>query len=217
MEKQKFEDLIDDLEAKTFNLEHELTELMVVTDNRVIDYFKAHKEIIDEIEGLTEWKLREDLQEAVQFTHGYFKNKKGEYRYLKGIEVTNDTGNLCRMGYNGEDRGVWVHYCEVDDKHVIYNDVPIGVFTYWLNPSCVSDKDVFVPTTKEDFDQQVQKTVQNIISDYQEKRDAKEYLDFLNGWNGLCDKVRKEYNENEEMREAFKNCLIDLDGNGEKE
>ena len=37
------------------------------------------------------------------------------------------------------------------------------------------------------------------------------------GWNDLCDNVRKEYNENEEMREAFKNRLIDLDDTEKKE
>ena len=194
---------------KEKEFEKHLTELMILTDQRVIDYFKANKKLVSEIEYLTEGKLKEDLEDAIKFQHGYFKNKKGEYRFLKGIEVTNDVGNLCRMGYNGEDRGVWVHYCELDDRRVIYNDVPVGVFTYWMNPSCVDADSLFEPTTKEDFDEQVKKTINNIISEYQEKRDANEYLDFLNNWDNLCNQVRKEYNENEEMREEGKRRLTE--------
>lgn len=196
--------------------EDQLTELMVISDPRIVEYFKAHKEIIKEIEGLTEWKLFEDLQDAINIQHGYFKNDIGEYLYVKGIEVTNDTGNLCRMGYNGEDRGVWVHYCEIDDRRAIYNDIPVTTFTYFMS-NAVEEKKRLKPITKEEFEQQVQKTIQNFISDYQEKRDINEYYDFMSGWNDLCDKVRKEYNENEEMREAFKNRLIDLDGIEKKE
>lgn len=196
--------------------EDQLTELMVISDPRIVEYFKAHKEIIKEIEGLTEWKLFEDLQDAINIQHGYFKNDIGEYLYVKGIEVTNDTGNLCRMGYNGEDRGVWVHYCEIDDRRAIYNDIPVTTFTYFMS-NAVEEKKRLKPTTKEEFEQQVQKTIQNFISNYQEKRDINEYYDFMSGWNDLCDKVRKEYNENKEMREAFKNRLIDLDGIEKKE
>ena len=173
--------------------EDQLTELMVISDPRIVEYFKAHKEIIKEIEGLTEWKLFEDLQDAINIQHGYFKNDIGEYLYVKGIEVTNDTGNLCRMGYNGEDRGVWVHYCEIDDRRAIYNDIPVTTFTYFMS-NAVEEKKRLKPTTKEEFEQQVQKTIQNFISDYQEKRDINEYYDFMSGWNDLCDKVRKEYN-----------------------
>lgn len=196
--------------------EAQLTELMVISDPRVIEYFKQHNEIVNEIEGLTEWKLFEDLKDAIKILHGYFKNDIGEYLYVKGIEVTNDTSNLCRMGYNGEDRGVWVHYCEITDRRAIYNDIPVTAFTYFMS-NAVEEKKRFKPTTKEDFEQQVQKTIQSFISDYDEKRDVNEYYDFICGWNGLCDKVRKEYNENEEMREAFKNRLIDLDDTEKKE
>lgn len=196
--------------------EDQLTELMVISDPRIVEYFKAHKEIIKEIEGLTEWKLFEDLQDAINIQHGYFKNDIGEYLYVKGIEITNDTGNLCRMGYNGEDRGVWVHYCEIDDRRAIYNDIPVTTFTYFMS-NAVEEKKRLKPITKEEFEQQVQKTIQNFISDYQEKRDVNEYYGFMCGWNDLCDKVRKEYNENEEMREAFKNRLIDLDDIEKKE
>jgi hypothetical protein len=196
--------------------EDQLTELMVISDPRIVEYFKAHKEIIKEIEGLTEWKLFEDLQDAINIQHGYFKNDIGEYLYVKGIEITNDTGNLCRMGYNGEDRGVWVHYCEIDDRRAIYNDIPVTTFTYFMS-NAVEEKKRLKPITKEEFEQQVQKTIQNFISDYQEKRDVNEYYDFMCGWNDMCDKVRKEYNENEEMREAFKNRLIDLDDTEKKE
>ena len=189
-----------------------LTEMYVLTDPRVIDYYKQNSELCNEIQYLTQWKLEIDLEAAIKLQHGYFKNKKGEYRFLKGIEVTNDVSNLCRMGFNGEDRGVWVHYCEVDDKHVIYNDVPVHTFTYWMNPNCVDAESLFEPTTKEDFDEQVKKTVQNIISDYQEKRDAKEYLDFLNGWNDLCNQIRKEYTEDEEMRKIGEQRLLKTDG-----
>lgn len=196
--------------------EDQLTELMVISDPRVVEYFKVHKEIINEIEGLTERKLFEDLQDAINIQHGYFKNDIGEYLYVKGIEVTNDTGNLCRMGYNGEDRGVWVHYCEIDDRQAIYNDIPVTAFTYFMSDA-VEEKKRLKPTTKEEFEQQVQKTIQSFISDYQEKRDINEYYDFMGGWNDLCDKVRKEYHENEEMRETFKNRLIELDDIEKKE
>lgn len=190
-----------------------LTEIYAITDPRVINYYKEHQDLVGEIRYLTEWKLKEDLEEAVKYKHGYFKNKKGEYRFLKGIEVTNDVSNLCRMGYNGEDHGVWVHYCEVNNKRVIYNDVPVGVFTYWLNPNCVDAESLFEPTTKEDFDEQVKKTVQNIISDYQEKRDAKEYLDFLKGWDDIYEQAKKEYAEDEEMRKVGEQRLLKVDDN----
>lgn len=185
-----------------------LTELMVGTDSRVIEYFKAHKEIIKEIDGLTEWKLFEDLKDAIKIQHGYFKNDIGEYLYVKGIEVTNDTSNLCRMGYNGEDRGVWVHYCEIADRRAIYNDVPVTMFTYFMS-NAVEEKKRLKPTTKEDFEQQVQKTIQSFISDYQEKRDINEYYDFMTGWDDICNKVRKEYTENKEMREEGKRRLTE--------
>ena len=144
------------------------------------DYCFSHNDILKEIGGLTLYKLQEDLKEAVTYNKGYFKNDKGEFRHIKGIEVTNDTSNLCRMGFNGEDRGVWVHYCEVDDKRVIYHDMPINSFLYFLNPFCRTEDEVFKPTTKEEFDEQVKKTISNIISDYTETRPAEEYLEFVN-------------------------------------
>ena len=127
---------------------------------------------------------------------------------MKGIEVTNDTSNLCRMGYNGEDRGVWVHYCEIDDRRAIYNDVPVTTFTYFMSDA-VEEKKRLKPTTKEEFEQQVQKTIQSFISDYQEKRDINEYYDFMTGWDDICNKVRKEYTENKEMWEEGKRRLTE--------
>ena len=161
-------------------------------EGRLINFFNNKRDTIDEISGLTQWVLRRDLEEAVKYNKGYYKNKKGVYRYLKGIEVTNNTGYLCRMGFNGEDRGVWVHYCEVTNRKAGYYDVPIVVFSSKFDPRFTPEDELMVSTTKEDFEEQVQKVVQNIISDYPQKRDPKEYLDMLNEWKELMEEYKKE-------------------------
>lgn len=154
-------------------------------EEKIKEFFDKNKEIIAEIAGLTTWILEQDLKEALSIEKGYFKNIKGEYLFVKGIEVTNDIGNLGRMGFNGEDRGVWVHYVFLTKDSIIYNNVPIAVFTNQTNPR-FNDPDVLmVPTTKEDFEEQFTKTIKNILSDYSEKRDIHEYLNVLNEWEKL--------------------------------
>ena len=153
-------------------------------------FVKANKEICDEVRGLTPDILEKDLIDAAKFKKGYYKNKDGLYIYVKGIEVTNDTGNLLRMGFNGEDRGVWIHFCEVDDKRVEYMDLPIASFSCsYFNPRWCKPSQLMKPTTKEDFDAQVQKAVGNICADYTEKRDIKEYIDYMKKF----DKLEKKY------------------------
>lgn len=154
-------------------------------NDKFIKFIEDNKEVLNEILGLTPNILKDHLKEALQIQKGYFKNKKGEYQYVKGIEVTNDIGNLCRMGFNGEDRGVWIHYVLLNEHSVLYNDVPIFMFTNKMNPAWTKPEDLLVPTTKEDFMQQLAKTIGNIVAPYQEKRDINEYLDVLNGWSDL--------------------------------
>lgn len=140
----------------------------------------ANKDIVHELAGLTPHILEEDLKEALKYKKGYYKNENGLYVYVKGIEVTNDIGNLCRMGFNGEDRGVWIHFCEVDDKSVYYRDLPIASFSCsFFNPHWCKPKELLKPITKEEFDKQVKKAVKNICADYTEKRDPKEYLEYF--------------------------------------
>lgn len=150
-------------------------------------YTNEHEYVLGRISGLTWHRLKRDLEEAVQYQRGYYKNAKGEYRYVKGIEVTNDTGNLCRMGMNGEDRGVWVHFCEVNDRKAGYYDVPISMFTSKHDARFTAPDELMKPTTREDFEAQVQRTMRNIIADYAEAVDAQHYLDVMNGVDALCE------------------------------
>lgn len=171
----------------------EILDILVYLDKRIEDFVNQNKEISEEIEYLTVGILRKDLEEALKYDKGYYKNKKGLYIYIKGIEVTNDVSNLCRMGYNGEDRGVWIHYCEIQDKRAMYLDLPIGTFCGALFSRNLPEEERLYPTTKEDFDSQVKKTIENITSDYEQKRDVREYLDFFEKWDKLYDEVKKDY------------------------
>lgn len=152
---------------------------------KIEQFFDKNKEIIAEIAGLTTKILEQDLKNALSIQKGYFKNKKGEYLFVKGIEVTNDITNLGRMGFNGEDRGVWIHYVSLTNKLILYNDVPIASFVNRTDPRFAEESDLMVPTTKEDFEEQFTKTIKNILSDYSEKRDIHEYLNVLNEWEKL--------------------------------
>ena len=156
----------------------------------VEDFTKDKKEIMGEIEGLTPHILKEHLEEAVQYKKGYYKNDKGQYEYVKGIEVTNDVSNLCRMGFNGEDRGVWIHYCIIDDDSVRQFDSPVFMFSSQFNPRITPKDELMKPTTKEDFDAQVERTVKNLIADYPEKRNPQEYLDYMEGFDKLCEEYK---------------------------
>ena len=162
---------------------------------KIEEFFNKHEDVFKEISGLTYHILKDNLEEAVKYNRGYYKNDKGEYLYLKGIEVTNDTGNLCRMGYNGEDRGVWVHFCSVTDKKVSYVDVPICMFKSKFDPRFTGDDELMKPTTKEDFDNKVKETISNIISDYEQKREPSEYLSVLNEFESLWGEFEKECKE----------------------
>lgn len=164
-----------------------LKELM----NKLETFSNEHKEILGRISGLTCDKLLSDLQEAIKYQKGYYKNGKGDYIYIKGVEVTNDTGNLSRMGYNGEDRGVWIHYCLVEDRSVTYIDSPISVFSgcYFNKASC-KPKELMHTTTKEDFDDKVKKVIEVLIEDYSENVNPKEYYDVANGWHDLCNEFK---------------------------
>ena len=153
---------------------------------------KKNRDIMAEVIGLTEWKLRDDLAKAVKYKKGYYKNAKGQCIYVKGIEVTNDTSNLLRMGYNGEDRGVWVHYCIADERTVSYNDVPVNTFAFFLNEGCVPQDEVFKPSTKEEFERTVARAVANFTSDYEEKRNVEEYVDFFGKLDEIYEKTKPE-------------------------
>lgn len=158
--------------------------------DKLAKFGKERKEIMEEIQYLTPHILKEHLEEAVQYKKGYYKNKKGQYEYVKGIEVTNDTSNLCRMGYNGEDRGVWIHYCIIDDDSVRQFDCPVFMFSSQFNPRITPKDELMKPTTKEDFEAQVERTIKNLVADYQEKRNPQEYLDYINGFEKICEEYK---------------------------
>lgn len=158
---------------------------------KVKAYGDAHKEILDRTSGLTQHILMEDLKEAAQYQKGYYKNANGVYMYVKGVEVTNDTGNLCRMGFNGEDRGVWIHYCLVDDRSVNYIDTPMASFSVnYFNRQWCKPKDLMHPTTKEDFETKVKETITTLCADYTEAVDPKEYYEVIKGWDDLYDEFQ---------------------------
>lgn len=155
--------------------------------NKLETFISEYKEILDKMSGLTCDKLLSDLQEAVKYKKGYYKNGKGNYIYIKGIEVTNDTGNLSRMGYNGEDRGVWIHYCLVDDRSVTYIDSPIALFSgCYFNEALFKTEELMHATTKEDFEDKVKKVIEVMTEDYSENINPKEYYDVANRYRDLC-------------------------------
>ncbi len=164
-----------------------MEESVVMLMNKLETFISEYKEILDKMSGLTCDKLLSDLQEAVKYQKGYYKNGKGDYIYIKGIEVTNDTGNLSRMGYNGEDRGVWIHYCLVDDRSVTYIDSPISVFSgCYFNEALFKPEELMYATTKEDFEDKVKKVIEILTKDYSENVNPKEYYDVANRYRDLC-------------------------------
>ena len=165
----------------------------------IAEFKKAHFDIFKEVQYLTEDELLKQLRDALEVNKGYYKNKKGEYVYVKGIEVTNDLSDLCRMGYNGEDRGVWVHFSELNDRKVGYYDVPVYTFSNRTNPRITDPDNLLVPITKEEFEEQVSKTIQNIIADYPQKRDVREYVDYMERYNELCTKLFDEVRNIQKM------------------
>lgn len=160
--------------------------------NKLKAYSDTHKEILDKIRGLTADILLKDLKDASKYKKGYYKNKKGVYIYVKGIEVTNDLDNLGRMGYNGEDRGVWIHYCIVDDRSVNYMDVPVPVFNVtYFNKGLANPDELLHPTTKEEFEAKVKETVNTLCADYTEDINPNEYQKVVKGWCKLYDNFKK--------------------------
>lgn len=160
--------------------------------NKVAAYNEANKEILNRISGLTLGILLKDLEEASKYEKGYYKNKNGLYMYVKGVEVTNDLGNLCRMGFNGEDRGVWIHYCTVDDRSVSYSDVPMSTFNVcFFNKRYCKPADLMHPTTKEDFETKVKEVIATCCADYTESVNPVEYKKVVNG----LVKLEKEFEE----------------------
>ena len=164
-----------------------MEESVVMLMNKLETFISEYKQILDKMSGLTCDKLLSDLQEAVKYQKGYYKNEKGNYIYIKGIEVTNDTWNLSRMGYNGEDRGVWIHYCLVDDRSITYIDSPISVFSgCYFNEALFKPEELMHATTKEDFEDKVKKVIEVLTEDYSENVNPKEYYDVANRWYNLC-------------------------------
>ena len=142
--------------------------------------YNKHKVILNKTSGLMLEPLVEQLNEAVKYKTGYFKNEKGVYIYIKGIEVTNDTSNLLRMGMNGESMGVWIHYTLVDERSINYIDTPIYSFTVPYFSKLAKPEDKMHPITKEDFDTQVKMITENFCSPYQDAINPKEYLNVIN-------------------------------------
>lgn len=155
-------------------------------------YSDAHEEILNRTSGLTTDILLKDLKDASKHKKGYYKNKKGVYIYVKGIEVTNDLSDLCRMGYNGEDRGVWIHYCMVDDRSINYIDVPVSTFNVtYFNKRWAKSDELLHRITKEEFEAKVKETVNTLCADYTEDINPKEYQKVVKGWCKLYDEFEK--------------------------
>lgn len=161
---------------------------------RMKRFSTENAEVLSEIYGLSLGTLKRHLEKASKYQRGYYKNKRGEYIHVKGIEVTNNTGDLLRMGFNGEDRGVWVHYCIISPKSIAHKDDPISMFDYLFDKNWVSDDEVFIPTTKEDFERQFEETTKTILSDYTQKRDVQEYINAVDGMVGLFNEY-EQYTE----------------------
>lgn len=160
--------------------------------NKLSAYNDAHKEILNRTSGLTTDILLKDLKDASKYKKGYYKNKKGVYIYVKGIEVTNDLADICRMGYNGEDRGVWIHYCMVDDRSVNYIDVPVSTFNItYFNKSSAKPDELLHRTTKEEFEAKVKETVNTLCADYTEDINPNEYHKIIKGWCKLYDEFEQ--------------------------
>ena len=144
--------------------------------NKLMD---ENKEIVNEICGLEIETLYEHLQLAKKYNKGYYKNKDGEYLFVKGIEVTNNTGDLCRMGFNGETRGVWVHYCLISDTECVNTNVPVFTFDSKFDPSLTEPKKLMKSTTKRAFNRKMKSVISKMAKQYESKREVSEYLDFL--------------------------------------
>ena len=147
-----------------------------------------NKEIVNEICGLEIETLYEHLQLAKKYNKGYYKNKDGEYIFVKGIEVTNNTGDLCRMGFNGETRGVWIHYCIISDILCVNTNEPIYVFDSKFNPYFTEPKKLMKPTTKRAFNMKMKSVISKMAKPYESKREVSEYLDFLDKFVKLYEK-----------------------------
>lgn len=65
---------------------------------RLKQFSTENAEVLSEIYGLSLGTLKRNLEKASKYQRGYYKNKRGEYIHVKGIEVTNNTGDLLRMG-----------------------------------------------------------------------------------------------------------------------
>lgn len=148
-------------------------------------YASEHEDILKLADGLSTDKLLTDLKEAMKYHKGYYANSRSVFIYVKGIEMTNDVADLCRMGFNGEDRGIWIHYCIIDGRSVSYVDVPISSFVvnYFDRRYCKKDE-LMHPITKEEFEGKVRDTINVICSDYEKAIDVNE-----------CYKVIKKFEE----------------------
>lgn len=140
-------------------------------------HVQKHRCIYDDIKHLTSSRLNEDLKAAKKYEHGYFKNDKGVYIYVKGFEV-DGTCNLLRGGYNAEDHGVYVHYAYVDEHTCSTRDIPMcafeSLFSQWQDKA-----DRFYRTSKECFDNAVKTFVDKVTEPYKERHSIKEYIDFI--------------------------------------
>lgn len=155
-------------------------------EKKLAAFSESRKEVASDIKGLMLDKLIEDLQEAVKYKRGYYKNQKGEYLYVKGIEVTND---MSKTGYNGESRGVLIHYSEVSDTCCEAYSVPLVMFHSKFDPEFTDEKELMKPTTKEDFENKVKSTVEDICSDYQEKRPLDDYIQVVTEYVELLESL----------------------------
>lgn len=169
----------------------------MTTEDKFRRFVDKNSDIVNRIDGLDQVRLAKDLKLASKFKCGYYKNKAGTFIHVKGIEVTNDTGDLLRMGFNGEDKGVWVHYCIVDDTSIINTSKPVNTFSCYFSKDWNTRTGVMRKVTKEEFDKKVEEVTRSINSDYESAIDPNEYLKVVRKFNKLLDDVLDEaWNKN---------------------
>lgn len=129
---------ITDLQNRLCEIEDKLEQLR-----------KDNADIFECTSKLTISKLIDDLEDAVKFRKGYYKNAKGSYFYIRGVEIDGSC-SLLRGGMNAEDRGVYVHFTEVSKTQLYAGDMNIVQLAYLMAPMNTEDK--LEPATEQEFD-----------------------------------------------------------------
>ena len=168
------------------NVTKELDALLHQFDKFIAD----NKAIYDNIKYLTISVLHEKLKFAKSIKCGYFKNDDGSYLYIKGIEVYGDVGDLCRMGYNGEDRGVFAHYVTIDANGMTIHNEDVGRLQYYMS-SAVADNLRYYKCDKAEFDAMVASMVHSIHTVPDACTDIDNYIQFVDKYTELSKQIKQ--------------------------